>query len=88
MLRYAVIRAVGTKAIGGLASGAVLWTVNVNTGAAGAILKIYEGGSASGILVATIDASTKSGQSFGVYMKDGIFLDLSVGNADCTIGYA
>jgi hypothetical protein len=86
MINYSVIKTVTTKVVapGGPAA---LWTVNVNTGAAGAILKIYDGTSSAGTLVATIDASTKSSQCFGVRCPNGIFADLSVGTADCTIGY-
>lgn len=88
MLRYATIKTVTTRQVSGTGGGAVLWTVNVNTGAAGAVLKIYDGVNVNGILVATIDASTKSSHSYGVMCNEGIFLDLSIGAADCTVGYA
>lgn len=88
MFHYAVIRTVSTLVVAQADGAAILWTVNVNTGAAGAILKIYDGTSSSGTLIATIDASTKSSHAFGVMCNKGIFVDLSVGTADCTIGFA
>lgn len=86
MFRSATIRTVTTTIVTN--GPGTLWTVNINSGSAGAILKIYNGTSASGTLVAQIDASSKSGHSYGIYCREGIFLDLSVGAADCTIGYA
>lgn len=87
MIRYKHLSATGTGTIiGGPNSWPVLWSVNVNTAAGSAVLKIYNGTSASGELVASIDASGKGSFVYGVAMKDGIFYDLSGGNADVTIG--
>lgn len=90
MVRFqpAFIKTVSTKLI--TPSGTKICTlgsVNVNTGAPAAVLKIYDGQDATGTLYATIDASTKSSQFFGVQFANGIFLDLSGGAADCTIGW-
>jgi hypothetical protein len=60
---------------------------NVYTGATGAILKIYDGTSAGGTLIATIDASSKSSHLIMRKCETGIFLDLSVAAADCAITY-
>lgn len=87
MLRYATIRSATTKVIA-RAGGTTIWTVNVNTGASGAILTIYNGTSASGDLVATVDASAVVSLAYGVYCPEGIFIELAGGAADITIGYA
>lgn len=86
MLRAKRIAAAGNLDVSG-SGGAVLWTVNVNTGATSAVLTIYNGTSASGTVVAIIDATSKSSHAYGVYCDDGIFAVLSGGNADCTIGH-
>ncbi len=65
-----------------------MWTVNVNTGATSAVLTIYNSATASGTPVAIIDASAPISRCYGVYCPDGIFVDLSGGNADVTVGYA
>lgn len=88
MLRYKRIASTGTGVITGANSNAELWSININTGASSAIFKVYDGTSASGTLVATIDASTKSSHAYGVICNGGIFYDLSGGNADVTVGYA
>lgn len=88
LIRYDVLRSTGTKLVAPASGSACLWTANINTGATNAVLKIYDGVSTAGTLVATIDASTKSSHAFGVTCNNGIFLDLSGGNADCTVGYA
>jgi hypothetical protein len=67
---------------------AVLWTVNVNTGAASGVLKIYNGTSLGGTLIAVIDATSKSSHCYGILCPSGIFIDLTGGAADCTVGYA
>lgn len=88
MLRYKRIAATGTGIIANQNSNTELWSVNVNTGAASAVFKIYDGTSASGTLVATIDASTKSSHAYGVICNGGVYYDLSGGNADVTVGFA
>lgn len=70
----------------------VLWTVNVNTGAASAVLTVYDGPtvanpSTTGSVVAMIDASSKSSQVFGVQVTNGLYLVMTGGNADVTVGY-
>jgi hypothetical protein len=74
---------------GQVAPGAAqLWSVNINTGTFGAVLKIYNDTSAvTANLVATIDASAVVRLWFGVYCQRGIFYDLSAGASDVTIGY-
>ena len=67
--------------------GSTLWTVNVNTGAAGAVLTIYRGTDATGTVIAVIDASTKSSHTYGVLCDEGIFVEQTVGAADITIGH-
>lgn len=69
-------------------SGAVLWTVNVGTGAASAVVTIYDGTSTSGTVVTTIDASAKGSYVFGRKCNNGIHVVLSGGNADITVCYA
>lgn len=85
-LRSASISTAGNLSV---APGAgELWSVNINTGAAGAVLKIYNNTSAvAGDLIATIDASATACFWYGIYCPKGIFAVLSVGNADVTIGY-
>jgi hypothetical protein len=61
--------------------------VNVNTGAANAILTIYDGQSTSGPVVAELDATTKSSHGYDFYCEGGIHVVLASGNADVTIGY-
>lgn len=67
--------------------GAELGTVNINTGAASAVLTLYNGTSGSGTVVAVVDASTKSSHAFVVLCENGIYYDLAGGNADVTIGF-
>ena len=86
-MRYRAIASVGTGLIAEEDGGATLWTVNVNTGAPSAILKIYDGESAAGTLIAEIDASSKSSVAYGCLCDDGIYWQLSGGNAQVTIGY-
>lgn len=66
---------------------AILWTVNVNTGAPSATFTVYDGTSASGDVVAIIDASTKSSHAYMRLCHQGIFCVLAGGNADVTVGY-
>lgn len=62
--------------------------MNVNTGATSAVVTIYNAESASGTPVAVIDASAPISRCYAIYCPGGIFVDLSGGNADVTIGYA
>lgn len=88
MFVYRPIRTVSNFAVGGPGSAVTLGTVNVDTAAASAVLKIYDGTSASGTLVASIDASAKGSYTYLTRLPNGMFVDLSGGTADCTIGYA
>lgn len=67
---------------------AVLWTVNICTGASSARLDIYDGTSTSGALKASIDATSKSSHCFGIVCNRGIYANLVGGAADVTIGYS
>ncbi len=71
--------------IGGLGTATYLNKVVVGTGAASAVLTIYDGQSASGVVIAVIDASAKGSYLFECNTKDGLFAVLSGGNADVTI---
>lgn len=88
MLYYKTIRATGNLPVAPAGGAAELWTVNVNAGAAAATLSIYDGIDATGTKIATVDATTKSSQTFGVRCPNGIFAVLAGGNADCTIGHS
>jgi hypothetical protein len=88
MYRRSTIRTVSSKIVAPANVGATILIANVYTGAAGAILKIYEGTDATGELIATIDASSKSSHAILQEMSSGIFVDLSVAAADCAITYA
>lgn len=87
MFRYKRIAAIGNLPVAPANGSSVLWTVNVNTGAVSAVLTIYDGTSASGTVVAVIDAASKGSWTYGVLCDDGIFAVLSGGNADVTIGH-
>lgn len=69
------------------AGGSVLESVNINTGAVSARLDLYDGTSTSGALKASIDATSKSSQYFGIVCRNGIYANLVGGAADVTIGY-
>lgn len=65
-----------------------LITVNVNTGAAGAVLKLYKALTANAPdLFATIDCSSPASFGYGIHCPSGITAVLSGGNADITLGY-
>lgn len=77
-----------TVTSGRVSGPGTLWTVNVNTGASSAVVTVYDSDAASGTPVAVIDASAPISRAYGVYCHNGIFVDVSGGNADVTIGYA
>ena len=84
--QYASIAATGTLNV---AKGpATLESVIVNTGAASAVLTIYDNTAGSGTKIATVDATSKSFAHYGCRTKTGITAVLSGGNADVTIVYA
>lgn len=64
-----------------------LGVVNVNTGAAGAILKLYDAANAATTIIATIDASAACTRVYACYLKNGLTAVTSVGNADITLTY-
>lgn len=86
MLRHASISATGTLSVA--TGGGQLWSINVNTGAPSAVLRIYDEVSAvAAALIATIDCSAANSWWYGCLMPKGITAVLSGGNADVTIGY-
>jgi hypothetical protein len=83
------VAAIGSGKIAEPQGGAIFWNVNINTAAAGAILKIYNNVSAvAADLICQIDCGATGSFWFGIYCQNGIFYDLSVGNPDVTIGIA
>lgn len=83
---YYIAAAGNLGPLGGAGTGANLHRVNINTGAASAVVTVYDGQSASGVKKATIDASAKGFYDFaGAWFKNGIFCVLSGGNADVTV---
>lgn len=87
-MKYKRIAAAGNLSVAPTGGKARLWTVNVNTAAANATFTIYNGTSASGDVVAVIDASETSSRVYGTLCNDGIFCVLASGNADVTVGYS
>lgn len=71
--------------IGGANSWTHLGHVNVCTAATSAVFTIYDGQSASGKVVATIDASALGRYEFDAVVKDGLFCVLSGGSAKVTV---
>lgn len=62
--------------------------VTVNTGATSAVLKIYDGTTVAGTLIATIDATTKGTLSYLRRLSShNLFYALTGGNADITISF-
>lgn len=66
---------------------ATLGVVTVNTAAASAVAKIYDGPAATGVLLATIDASAARQLVFACWVKTGLVVVTSGGNADITVTY-
>ena len=73
-----------TGTLGGVGSSAKLVSVNVNTGAASAVLTLKRKDT-NGATIAIIDASAKGSYQFGCLVNDGIYCSLAGGNADVTI---
>lgn len=84
--QYASISATGNLSVG--PKGTTLVGVTVNTGAASAVLTIYDNTAGSGTKIATIDASATGNFSYFVRCKTGCYAVLSGGNADVTVIYA
>lgn len=79
---------VGDGVAGATATHAELVSVNVNTGAASAVLTVYDGTSTTGTTVAVIDASAKGSYWFGyARLHNGLYYTLIGGTADITISY-
>lgn len=73
-----------------VSSGArtTLRQINVGTGAASAVVTVYNGDATSDPVVAKIDASAAGQYPFGdVQLPDGLFAKLTGGNADVTVIY-
>src|SRR5439155_22561676 len=71
--------------VGSTGSGAVLRAVNVNTGAASAVLTIRDG-SATGPIIAVIDATAKGCYQYeDIVVGNGVYATLTGGNADVTV---
>lgn len=74
--------------IGGVGSSPRLLGVNVNKGAASAVITIYNGPSANNSVVAAIDASSKSYNDFnGARIPAGMEVVQSGGASDFTVSY-
>jgi hypothetical protein len=86
MYRKARIAATGNLPVA--AGKSELGIVNVNTGAASAVLTIYDSLAGSGTVVAIIDASGEGCYVYAAQCDTGIYAVMSGGNADCTISYA
>jgi len=87
-IRHKHVNSVSSGLIVGANGSCELWTVNINNGASGAVLTIYDGISTAGDVVAMIDASSKSSHSYLAYCNKGLFFDLATANADVTICYS
>ncbi len=89
---YLNLAAAGDKKTGGSFSGAILHTVTINTTGTSTIgsstLKIYDGQSTTGTLVATIDCSTGAvGDTlvYDVLCKGGVYAIMTGIAADVTV---
>jgi hypothetical protein len=73
-----------TGTLGGVGGGGTLVSVNVNTGAASAVLTLKVKDT-NGATIAVIDASAKGSYQYGCNIQNGVFASLAGGNADVTI---
>jgi len=65
-----------------------LIAINVNKGAASAVVTVYNGASAAGSVVATIDASAASSHWYGgIRCPNGLEVVQSGGASDFTVSY-
>lgn len=72
--------------LGAAGAGAYLYSINVDTAAASAVVTVYRGTSTSGTVVATLDASSKSTSHFyGSFFGSGLFVKLTGGNAKVSV---
>jgi hypothetical protein len=66
-----------------------LHRVIINTATATAVVKVYDGTSTSGTLVATIDGASKSNHDFGgALLAGGLYVDQTVAASKLTVVYA
>jgi hypothetical protein len=82
---YYIAAAGNLGPIGGPNSWTHLESVNIGTGVASGVFTIYDGQSASGTVVAVIDATAARYHEFDAVCKNGIFCVLSGGNAKVTV---
>lgn len=82
-------------AVGAASSYTQLWGINVNTGAAGALVNLWQSNpSTATSKLAKLDASSKSQNVFnGIRMKDGMFVSLDgnpsfAGSISVTVSYS
>jgi hypothetical protein len=66
---------------------AELGIVKVYTGAASAVLTIYDSLAGSGEVIATIDASSEGCYAYMRRCTRGLYAVLSGGDADCTVSF-
>lgn len=67
----------------------LLFDINVGTGAASAVITIYNGTSTSGAVIGIIDASARGTYNYGgIRCPAGLFVKLTGGNADATLTYS
>jgi len=65
-----------------------VYDITVGTGAASAVVTIYNGDSTSDPVAAVIDCATARHVNLGgIRLSDGLFAKLTVGNAKVTISY-
>lgn len=87
---YLRLTAAGDVTHAGAGGGAVLHTVTCNTPASAALLKIYDGTSTTGTLVASIDGSPSNARSqttaiFDIRCNRGVYAVQTGASADWTI---
>lgn len=86
LIRTKSLTATGSGTIAS-APGAVFAYVNVGTAAASATIDIRDGTSSSATLIATIDCSATGTYWYMAACTQGLYYNLSGGNAKVTIGY-
>lgn len=63
-----------------------LWSINVSTAAASAVITVYNGTSTAGTVIDTIDASSKgTSHYYGARFGLGLFVKLTGGNAKASV---
>ena len=79
------VTASGTASVAEASGGATLWAVNVNTSAAGSLVKIYNGTTSTGASIATVDGTSKGSLWYGIRCPNGIAYSITGGAPDVTI---